>query len=133
MRTIRASAVSAPVRSTVRSKLPVVLSVPPMTGAPKAFSTGTGSPVIMLSSTKEAPALTVPSAGTRSPGRTRTRSPTRSSATGTSRSPASETSRAVLGERSMSRAIAAPARPRARASSRRPSRIRVTMRTLASK
>ena len=50
-----------------------------MTLSPVPFGTVLDSPVIMDSSTSAAPSTTVPSAGTRAPGRTRTTSPTRNS------------------------------------------------------
>ena len=50
--------------------------LPPVTGEPVCFSTGSDSPVSMLSSTLEAPSSTVPSTGIAAPGRTRTTSPT---------------------------------------------------------
>ena len=131
--TICASTVCAPIVSTRRSRLPLVFSVPPTVRSPSSFATGTGSPVIMLSSTKLLPATTTPSAATRSPGRTRTISPSRKSARGMSPSRPSRTIRAVEGARAIRRAIAAPVRPFARASRARPRRIRVTMRTEASK
>ncbi len=51
MRMICASTVSAPTLVARNVKLPVLLIVPPTTGLPSAFCTGTGSPVIMDSST----------------------------------------------------------------------------------
>ena len=72
------------VASTTR--LPLPFSVAPVTGSPAAFSTGTGSPVSIDSSTDERPSTTVPSTGTFSPGRTRSRSPTATAASGTSSS-----------------------------------------------
>ena len=75
MRTIWASTVSEPTFSARKRKAPVVLMVPPTTLAPSTFSTGTGSPVSMDSSTKEAPESTDPSTGMRSPGRTTITSP----------------------------------------------------------
>ena len=72
------------------------------------------------SSTLEMPSTTLPSTGTRSPGRTRNRSPTRTSPSGTSRSTPSRTRRAMGGCSRRSAAIAPLARPRARASSQRP-------------
>ena len=57
------------------TKLPVALTVAPVTLSPGAFSTGTGSPVIIDSSTALLPSSTTPSTGTFSPGRTRSRSP----------------------------------------------------------
>ena len=40
------------------TKLPVPLTVPPVTLSPTVFSTGSGSPVIMDSSTLERPSTT---------------------------------------------------------------------------
>ena len=54
---------------------PFLLSVPPVTASPSVFSTGSGSPVIIDSSTDERPSITLPSTGMLSPGRTRSRSP----------------------------------------------------------
>ena len=85
--TMRASVVSAPTRSARMTRLPDLLSVPPVSGSPGAFSTGMGSPVIMLSSTVALPSVTTPSTGTLSPGRTRSRSPGRTASRGTSASP----------------------------------------------
>ena len=51
MRTICASSVSLPTRSARITKLPVPLTVPPVTRSPGPFSTGIGSPVIIDSST----------------------------------------------------------------------------------
>ena len=65
------------------SKLPVPFSVPPVTRSPATFSTGTGSPVSIDSSTALLPSITVPSIGILSPGRTRKMSPTLTSASGT--------------------------------------------------
>jgi hypothetical protein len=42
---MRASAVSAPTAVVVKTNDPVVLIVPPTTGAPGCFAAGTGSPV----------------------------------------------------------------------------------------
>ena len=70
-----ASSVSAPTFSAVKRKLPCWFTVPATTFAPVVFSTGTGSPLIMLSSTNELPDCTVPSTGILSPGRTRIKSP----------------------------------------------------------
>jgi len=69
----------------------------------------------------------------RSPGRIRTKSPTRTSAVGTSSSAPSRTTRAVRGARLTSRRIASEVRPRARASSQRPSTTRVMTTALTSK
>ena len=68
----------------------------PSAARPTSFSTGSDSPVSIDSSTAEAPAITIPSTGTLSPGRTRNTSPRRTSSTATRRSGAlgsSESSR----------------------------------------
>ena len=51
MRMICDSIVSLPTFSARKVSAPVPLTVAPTTSVPSAFSTGTGSPVIMLSST----------------------------------------------------------------------------------
>ena len=48
---IWASTVSRPTRSAVKRNAPVPLIVPPTTASPAALRTGTGSPVIIDSST----------------------------------------------------------------------------------
>ncbi len=48
---IWANMVSAPTLVALKVRAPVPLTVAPTTSAPSDFSTGTGSPVIMLSST----------------------------------------------------------------------------------
>ena len=110
---MRASVVSAPTRSARITRLPDLASVPPVNESPGAFSTGSGSPVIMLSSTVALPSITTPSTGTLSPGRTRRRSPGRTSSNGTSASPPSPNRRAVFGARSMRARMASPVRSRA--------------------
>ena len=131
---MRARAVSLPtlVASTVSA--PIVLSVAPVTLSPGCFSTGRLSPVSMDSSTADEPAWTIPSTGTDSPGRTRTRSPTWTCATGTvSCSPSPRNTVAVLGCNWASRRIASVVLLFARASSKRPSRIRVIITAAVSK
>ncbi|MNX94006.1 hypothetical protein D3C86_1262210 [compost metagenome] len=124
-RMICASAVSAPTRRAVMTKAPVLLRVAPMTGSPSPFCTGRLSPVSIDSSTLEWPLAITPSAGTRSPGRTRSWSPTLICSTGMSDSWPSTTRRAVLGLRPIRRLMAAEALPLARASRYLPRRIRV--------
>ena len=53
--TICDSIVSAPTFSARMTSVPFLLSVPPVTASPFVFSTGTGSPVIIDSSTDERP------------------------------------------------------------------------------
>ena len=127
MRTIWASTVSAPTAVARKRKEPVLFTVPPTTDAPASFRTGTGSPVTMLSSTKEAPSSTSPSTGSRSPGRINTTSPAPTSATGSSTAWPPRSTRAVLAWRPIRRLIASEVRPLLRASRKRPSRMSVTM------
>ena len=131
--TMRARVVSLPTRVARNTKLPVPFTVPPNTVAPGALSTGTLSPVSIDSSTVEPPSTTTPSTGMRSPGRIRMTSPTRTSAVGTSRSAPSRSTRAVRGARLTSRRMASDVRPRARASSHRPSATSVMTTAAVSK
>ena len=132
--TIRARSVSFPTFSARITKPPVPLSVEPVTRDPAPFSTGTGSPVTIDSSTLLVPSRTTPSTGTFSPGRTRRRSPGRTSSRGTSASePSAARRRAVFGARP-SRALMAPlVRWRARSSSTWPISTRVTITAADSK
>ena len=115
-------------------KLPVPFTVPPVTLSPGPFSTGTGSPVIIDSSTELDPSSTTPSTGTFSPGRTRRRSPGLTCSSGTSRSlPSSATSRAVFGARPSSALIALLVWLRAFNSSTWPSSTSVVITAAASK
>ena len=132
--TIRASTVSLPTRSARMTKLPVVLTVAPVTLSPVDFSTGSGSPLIIDSSTLLCPSITTPSTGTFSPGRTRSRSPGLTTSSGMSASdPSSRTSRACFGARSSSARIAPPVCDRARNSSTCPRRTSAVMTDAASK
>ncbi len=130
---MRASTVSSPVAVTRKESAEAPFTVPPVTAAPGAFSTGAGSPVSIDSSIQPRPSVTVPSTATRSPGARRTMSPSISAATGISVTWPPRSTRAVSGRSPISRRIASPARPLARASSIRPSRIRVTIVAAASK
>ena len=115
--TICASMVSLPTRSAWNTKLPDWLSVPAVTLSSGPFSTGTGSPVSIASSTVLRPSSTRPSTGIFSPGRTRSRSPTCTPSSGTSSSlPSSRTRRAVFGARPSSALIAPLVLSRARIS-----------------
>ena len=130
-RMIPASAVLSPIAVTLILSDPSPLTVPAMTFAPTAFSTGRDSPVIIDSLTAVAPSTTSPSAGTRAPGRTRTRSPSRSSETGTRSVPPSVIRSASSG-RSLASSCNAPcARSIDRISSQCPSSITV-MRVVSS-
>ncbi|CFE03918.1 Uncharacterised protein [Bordetella pertussis] len=116
MRMICASTVSPPTLVARSASAPFWLTVPPTTSAPGCFSTGTGSPLIMDSSTKLVPSVTWPSTGTRSPGRTSTTSPAATCAIGTSTVAPSRRTRAVLACRPIRRLIASEVLPLARAS-----------------
>ena len=132
--TICASTVSRPTRSARIFRLPVPLSVPPVTRSSLCFSIGIGSPVNRDSSTLLAPSTTTPSTGTFSPGRMRNRSPTCTWSSGTSSSlPSARMRRAVFGARSSRRRIAADVLPRARSSSHSPNSTNATMTPAASK
>ena len=132
--TIRASMVSLPTRSARMTKLPDWLRVPPLTLSPGAFSTGTGSPVSIDSSTVLRPSCTTPSTGIWSPGRTRSRSPTCTSSSATSSSaPSARTRRVVFGARPSNALIAPLVRSRAPISRIWPSRTRAVITAAASK
>jgi len=73
---IRESIVSDAGFVTLTSSDPFWLMVPANTSSPACLLTGIGSPVTAAWSTYEIPAITVPSTGIRSPGRTLTTSPT---------------------------------------------------------
>ena len=130
---MRDSTVSAPTCVTRITSAPVPFTVPPVTASPGALATGSASPVSIASSTADCPSTTVPSSGMRSPGRIISRSPGRICAIGVGVKPSGVCRRAVLGCKPTSPAIAAPARPRARASITRPSRISTTITAAASK
>ncbi len=109
----RPSVVSSPARETTRSSEPVKFVVPAKTRSSGPFSAGCDSPVIDFSSSAERPARIVPSAGTKSPGRTRTTSPGRRLVASTSVSvPSMLRRRARVGVMRTSDSIAARA-PRA--------------------
>ena len=132
-RTICASVVSRPTLVARKTNEPTLLSVAPITVSPGPLSTGSDSPVSMLSSRAERPSTNTPSTGTFSPGRTRTRSPTCTASMGMSSSTPSRTTRAVRACKPISALIAAPVCFLARASSQRPSRISARMMTAVSK
>ena len=134
IRTIWARSVSFPTRSARMTNDPVPLSVAPVTRSPSRFSTGTGSPVTIDSSTADVPETATPSTGIFSPGRTRRRSPTCTCATSTSRStPPSSSRRAVRGARARSARIAPETRRRATSSRIWPRRTSSTITAAASK
>ncbi len=127
MRMTSARNVSAPTRVARRTKAPARLTLPPIAESPGFFATGTDSPEMKLSSTWLAPSVTSPSTGTDSPGRTSTTSPASTSATGRSRVTPSRRTWAILGWSRASLPMESAARPRERASSQRPSRMKATM------
>jgi len=110
----------------------VVFIVAPMTSSPAPLATGIDSPVIIDSSTADAPSVTTPSTGIFEPGRTTTTSPTMTSSIGISTSDAPRTTRAVLGWRPMSFSIASDVRPRAFTSIAIPSTTRAVTTTVTS-
>ncbi|MNC85477.1 hypothetical protein D3C83_10770 [compost metagenome] len=134
MCTICESRVSEPTRSARKTKEPLPFTVAPVTRAPASLATGTGSPVIMDSSTRLAPSRTVPSTGTFSPGFTRRWSPTLTASSGTCSSvPSPRRRQARLGASSSSCRIAWLVWPIARNCSTSPSMTSVTMTAAASK
>ncbi len=118
-RAIRASAVAAPPRHARTASAPWWFSVPAYTGAPSALSTGRLSPVSIDSSTAERPSITVPSAASRSPGRTSITSPGANAAASTSLTPP--------------RPLAAPPRRRRRQRDQPAHRVREPRRARASR
>ena len=130
---MRASALPAAGRRTSTSRSPLRFIAPAGTRSPTPRSTGTLSPVSVDSSSAAPPRTIRPSSGARSPGRTRIRSPTATASTATRVSPSARTTRACFGASSISRRSAAPARPWARSSRKRPSRTNATMIAAVSK
>ena len=126
-------AVSSPTFVAAKRNDPLVFMVAPITSSPSRLVTGMDSPVIIDSSTADSPERTRPSTGIFSPGLTTTTSPICTSSTGTSTSSPPRTTRAVFACSPASFFMASLVRPFARASSRRPSRIRVMMSAEVSK
>ncbi len=122
MRITWARKVSSPTPVARTLSIPSLLIVAPITSSPSPFSTGIDSPVASDSSTELWPAITSPSVGIFSPGRTIRTSPTPTSSTGTSTSRPSRSTRAVFASRESSFWIAAEVRPRAFVSTKRPVR-----------
>ncbi len=89
------------------TKLPVWLTVPPVTASPLPTFTGIGSPVIIAWSMVLDPLSTVPSTGTLSPGRTRNLTPTSTRSSEMSSSLPSVAIRRATGGASSSRALSA--------------------------
>ena len=132
-RMMRESTVSTPTARTCITTRPSPLMEPPVSRAAESvtapgagfcaglFSTGSGSPVSMDSSTWVRPSSSSPSTGNRSPGLTTNRSPTSTSATGTSTSPSSPIRCATSGRKACRARMAAVVWRLARASSHLPS------------
>jgi len=133
IRTIRARTVSFPTWVARTTSRPLTFIVPPVTASPCPLSFGTGSPVIIDSSTELVPSSTAPSTGTFSPGRTTTRSPAMTSSRGMSTSPPSRITRAVFGCRPISLFTASDVFPFARVSKYRPRRMRTMIAAEVSK
>ena len=134
IRTIWARSVSAPTRSARITRLPVPLTVPPISRSPGPFSAGIGSPVIIDSSTALRPSRMMPSTGAFSPGRTRSRSPGCTFSRGMSSSvPSSCRRRAVRGCSPRSARMAPPVRRRARNSRTCPRSTRTVITAAVSK
>ncbi len=92
-RTIWASCVSRPTRVARTTRRPPTLTVAPTTASPGPVSTGTLSPVNMLTSTAPDPRSTTPSVAIFSPARTTNRSPLRKTEAGICSSPPAGVSR----------------------------------------
>ena len=129
---MRASIVPAPTSAARNRIVPLFTTVPANTLSPAAFLTGTGSPVIMLSSIYASPSFTHPSTGILSPGRTSITSPFSRVDMGTSVVSPPETSRAVFGCKPISERMAAAVPCFARSSSTRPVSTNVIIITEAS-
>jgi hypothetical protein len=123
---IWASRVSAPTRVACTTNRPSTATQPPLTSSPGPASTGSGSPLIMLRSSADAPSSTNPSAATFSPGRTTNRSPTTSWSAGTRISRPSRSTTASFAASDSRARSAAPDRRRALASAYRPASTNVT-------
>ena len=123
---MRAIVLSSGARVTRTFSTASALIEPANTRSPGSLMRGTDSPVTGLSSTPEVPSITSPSAGTRSPGRTRTALPTARLSAGTSRTRVPTTRRAVFGTSAPSARMPARARPAATPSSTSPMAKRKT-------
>ena len=131
--TICARAVSVPTRVALTRRFPCWLIVAPKTSSPAPLSTGSDSPVSMLSSSDDVPSTIVPSVGIFSPGRTTMRSPRCSSATGSMTSESPRRILASFAPSSIRVLIACEARPFALASKNLPRRMKVTIAPAVSK
>ena len=132
-RMIWAKTVSLPTAAALNFKSPSPLIVPPTTLSPDCLSTGNGSPLSMDSSTDDAPSVTMPSTGMRSPGRTSTVSSICTCVMGISFSMSFSTMVATLGRSPISLRMAPPVRPLVRDSSIFPNLIRVMITAEVSK
>ena len=102
------SAVCSPTAVTLTRRLPPAATVPATTVSPTSFETGRDSPLIIDSSTSAAPSTTVPSAGTRVPGRTSTTSSSARAWSGTVSSDPSGRTRSAASGSSSANALRAP-------------------------
>ena len=132
MRMMRARTVSLPTCDALMMNEPRWLMVPASTLSPFFLSTGIGSPLIMLSSTKESPSARTPSTGICSPGRTTTRSSTCNWSIKISSSIPLRNTRATFGCNPMSFLIAAVVLPFARSSINLPVSTKAIITTEAS-
>ena len=133
--TICASSVSRPTRSARMTKLPVPLTVPPVTRSPGRFSTGIGSPVTIDSST-DAAALDDHAVDRHLLARPDAQPVARLHAARAARPPrvpSSRSRRAVFGASPSSARMALPVRLRARSSSTCPSSTSAVITAAASK
>ena len=123
---MRAMVLSSADLVTVTRRAASALIEPANTGAPGPLVFGMDSPVTGLSSMPEVPSAITPSAGMRSPGRTKTTWPISSVAASTSRIVPPSSSKAVFGTKSASARIEARARSAATPSSTSPTANRNT-------
>ena len=132
--TMWASMVSRPTFSAFITSPPDARMVPAIRRSPGPLLTGSDSPVTIASSREAWPSITLPSTGTRSPGRTRSVSPTAISSTGASASdPSAPMRRASFGVRSRSARMAPEVLSRAFSSITCPASTSTTITAAASK
>ena len=127
-----ASTVFDPTASALNRNNPSRTTVPASTRAPLALATGSGSPLIMLSSMRASPPTTVPSTGTFSPARTSTVSPGCNAEMGASATMPPSTRWAVFGASPISALMAEAVPFLARSSMSLPVSTKVTIITEAS-
>ena len=132
-RAIWASCVSEPTRVARTCSSPPTFTHAPTTSSPGPTSTGTDSPVSIETSIADAPLVTTPSVATFSPGRTTNTSPTASSPIGIRVSDPSRSTATSLAPMSNSARSAAPDCVLARASKKRPARMKVVTTAATSK